>query len=154
MPTLGICLGAQLMALALGGSVTKGPVKEIGLYPLTFTEEGRRSCLGVFEGVSVLHWHGDAIGLPEGAVRLASTAAFPNQAFSFGSHALGVQFHPEAGGPGFERWLIGHAVELAEAEIDVPALRGAYREASASLAAKAERCLLDWLAEVAPDAVP
>jgi GMP synthase (glutamine-hydrolysing) len=74
LPTLGICLGSQLMAKALGSRVFKGPVKEIGWGTINLTEEGRSSCLKALQGddAVVLHWHGDTFDLPQGATRLAS----------------------------------------------------------------------------------
>lgn len=122
-PTLGICLGAQLMAQAAGGRVYPGHGKEIGWSPLTLSPAGQASCLSALEGVDVLHWHGDTFDLPPGAQRLASTQAYANQAFSLGPNGLGLQFHPEAQHRTFERWLIGHAAELAGAGLSVTALR-------------------------------
>jgi GMP synthase (glutamine-hydrolysing) len=74
-PTLGICLGAQLMARALGASVAPSGGKEIGFAPLLLTDEGQRSPLQALQGIPVLHWHGEAFELPAGARRLASTPA-------------------------------------------------------------------------------
>ena len=123
-PTLGICLGAQLIASALGGDVAPGPGKEIGFAPLALTSAGTTSPLRHLDGVSVLHWHGDVASLPAGAECLASTALCHNQAFSIGSNILGLQFHAEVDPTGgFERWLIGHACELAAAGIDPRHLR-------------------------------
>lgn len=147
-PTLGICLGAQLMARALGAQVYPGPMKEIGFEPLILTEAGRASCLRGFEGVPVLHWHGDTFDLPEGATLLASTPGCQQQAFTRGPNAIGFQFHPEAGAPGFERWLIGHTAELAAAAKSVPVLRADYERLSAKLAAPAQECLRRWLGQV------
>lgn len=144
-PTIGICLGAQLMARALGARVYPGPEKEIGFAPLDLTEAGRASCLGVFESEPVLHWHGDIFDLPEGATRLASTNVCPNQAFSYGANAIAFQFHPEAGGTGFERWLIGHTLELAHAGKDVPQLRAECEALAIGLQSRAEACLARWL---------
>ena len=94
-PTLGICLGAQLMAAALGAKVAPGPAKEIGYAPLSLTDEGRASPLAALDGVLALHWHGDAFDLPTSAKRLAFTDVCPNQAFSLGETALALQFHAE-----------------------------------------------------------
>lgn len=116
MPTLGICLGAQLIARVLGARVYPLRTKEIGWGPLTLTEAGRASPLHHLGGdVRVLHWHGDTFDLPNGASLLASTGACANQAFSFGPNVLGLQFHGEFDGTGMERWLIGHACEIANA---------------------------------------
>jgi GMP synthase (glutamine-hydrolysing) len=123
LPTLGICLGAQLMAKALGAAVAPGPHKEIGWAPIDLTEAGRASVLAPLATVPVLHWHGDNLDLPAGAVRLAATAACPNQAFAIGRHGLGLQFHVEAEPGKIERWLVGHCGELARAGIDPRALR-------------------------------
>ena len=84
LPTLGICLGAQLIAAALGAPVTPTGRKEIGYAPLQLTDAGRASVLAGLEGVAVLHWHGDEFAIPDGAQRLAQTPGFPNQAFSLG----------------------------------------------------------------------
>ena len=83
-PILGVCLGAQLMAAALGARVAPGPAKEIGYAPVELTDAGRASPLARLEGLPVLHWHGDTCALPPGAERLASTALCPVQAFRCG----------------------------------------------------------------------
>jgi len=125
LPTLGICLGAQLMAQALGARVFPGPVKEIGWGRVALTETGRASALAPLDDrdAHVLHWHGDTFDLPEGATRLVSNANYSNQAFAIGPKALGLQFHLEADPARIECWLVGHALELAKAAIDIPALR-------------------------------
>ncbi|MDQ2080341.1 glutamine amidotransferase [Xanthobacteraceae bacterium Astr-EGSB] len=122
-PTLGICLGAQLVAKALGAAVAPGPRKEIGWAPIELSAEGRASALAPLADTAVLHWHGDNLELPAGAVRLAATAACPNQAFAIGRHTLALQFHIEADPAKIERWLIGHCGELAAARIDPRVLR-------------------------------
>ncbi len=97
IPVLGVCFGAQLLAVALGGSVvTDGPL-EIGMGSATLTGAGRADpVLGaVGETATVLHWHRDAYTLPVGAVRLATGDQHVEQAFRFGAKAYGVQFHVE-----------------------------------------------------------
>jgi len=146
-PTLGICLGAQLMAHALGARVAPGSAKEIGWAPVDLTEAGRIGPLRHLEGIQVLHWHGDAFDLPLGAKCLASTAPCPNQAFALGRTALGFQFHPEADGQGFERWLVGHAAEIASVSgLSVTKLRADAQCVGAAAGAAGQRCIAEWLA--------
>lgn len=144
-PTLGVCLGAQLMAAALGARVYPGGRKEIGWSPLQLTPQGEASSLRHLQGVPVLHWHGDTFDLPAGSVHLARSDVYAHQAFAVGTHALGLQCHPEAQAQDFERWLIGHACELASAGLDVPALRQQARQFAPALAEAAAQMLRDWL---------
>lgn len=147
-PTLGICLGAQLIARALDAAVHPGPHKEIGFAPIALSTAGRTSCLAAFDDAPVLHWHGDTFDLPPGAELLASTAICPHQAFALGPTVLAVQFHPEAGGPGFERWLIGHTLELSQAGLDAAALRSENARLGPGLRQRAEACLQRWLLQL------
>lgn len=145
LPTLGICLGAQLMARALGAEMRPGPRSEIGFAPLTLTEAGARSPLAAFLDAPVLHWHVDVFGLPAGTTRLASTEACTNQAFSRGPNILGTQFHPEGAGDAFERWLIGHAAQLVAEGEDVASLRQHYAALAPQIRTNAENFLRRWL---------
>jgi GMP synthase-like glutamine amidotransferase len=96
---LGVCLGAQLIAKALGGTIFKNPQQEIGWFPIRLTEAGQKSFLLGFLPLemTVFHWHGETFTLPAHATLLASSEACPHQAFSFGRNeqVLGLQFHCE-----------------------------------------------------------
>jgi len=145
-PLMGICLGAQLIARAAGARVYPSGTKEIGLAPITLTDAGRSSCLAPFaEAPMALHWHGDTFDLPAGARLLARTAPCPNQAFALGSRVIGLQFHAEADLAAIESWLVGHAVELAGAGVDVAALRSEAARRSAELSAKGREVAEAWL---------
>jgi len=145
-PTLGVCLGAQLMAAALGARVAPGPGKEIGYAPVELLSSAEASPLAAIDGVSVLHWHGDAFDLPAGAERLAATPLCPNQAFRIGDWALALQFHVEADPQAIESWLIGHTVELGKAGIDPRTIHADARRWGAGVAAAGRRVLETWLA--------
>ncbi len=147
-PTLGICLGAQLMAAALGARVYPGGRKELGWGEVKLTEAGRASPLAHLAGRPVLHWHGDTFDLPVGATRLASSDVYENQAFAVDTHALALQFHVEADYRRIEQWLIGHTGELSAAGIDIPSLRARSREIGPGLDAAAPALLDDWLARL------
>ncbi|HEY6488469.1 MAG: glutamine amidotransferase [Terracidiphilus sp.] len=147
-PVCGICLGAQLMARALGARVYPGPAREIGFAPIALTDAGRSSCLNTFADHPVLHWHSDTFDLPAGAALLAFTSLCRQQAFSVGRNAIGFQFHPEAGAVGFERWLIGHTGELAAAGISVPTLRADHERLAPRLTQLSAECLGLWLAQL------
>jgi GMP synthase (glutamine-hydrolysing) len=151
-PVLGICLGAQLVARALGARVFPGDGKEIGWGPLDLTPAGRDSCLGRLAAeTAVLHWHGDTFDLPAGAQHLAATPRYRNQAFAWGWHGLALQFHLEATASGLERWYVGHAAEIAATPgIDVPGLRAAAARHAPPLLPQARAALEAWLDGLVP----
>lgn len=150
-PTLGVCLGAQIMARALGAKVYPGPAKEIGWAPLELTDKGRQSSLRFLDATEtpVLHWHGDTFDLPDGSALLASTALVKHQAFSWGEAALGVQFHPEVTASGLENWFIGHTVEIAATPgVDVVQLRADTQRFAEKLEQQGQRWFEAWLDSV------
>jgi len=146
---LGICLGAQMMAAALGARVAPGPVKEIGWAPLTLTPAGQASVLAPLAAIAVLHWHGDNCDLPTGCERLAATAACPVQAFRRAPWQLALQFHIEVEPARIERWLIGHTVELGKAGIDPRRLRADAKAHGEATAAAGRAVLSKWLDSLA-----
>jgi GMP synthase (glutamine-hydrolysing) len=105
VPFFGVCLGVQLLAAALGARVYPGPEPEVGLLPVVLTEAA--SADPVFAGLPrelvTLQWHGDTFDLPDGAVRLAASPAYENQAFRY-RNAYGVQFHLEVSGAMVDEW--------------------------------------------------
>ncbi len=129
-PMLGICLGAQLIAEALGGRVYKGERKEIGWYRIYLTGDGRRDPLfsSMPDVPIVFQWHGDTFELPEGAVRLAYSYIYPNQAFRVGDNIYGLQFHIEVTEAMVREWLSEYREELERDGIRVaPILKGTER---------------------------
>jgi GMP synthase (glutamine-hydrolysing) len=148
-PMLGICLGAQMMAAALGARVAPGPVKEIGWAPLTLTADGQKSVLAPLGATPVLHWHGDNCELPTGCTRLASTPHCPVQAFACTPSQLALQFHLETEPASFESWLVGHTVELGKAGIDPRQLRTQARTVGPATRELGQKVLAAWLDKAA-----
>ncbi|SFR68882.1 GMP synthase (glutamine-hydrolysing) [Agromyces sp. CF514] len=113
-PIFGVCLGAQLLASALGARVYRGERKEVGWLEVDPTEAGADSPVRHFAGVPTVQWHGDTFDLPVGVERLAGSAQYENQAFRRGDWLLAVQFHPEVTTEIHEDWLAAWGDELPE----------------------------------------
>ena len=104
IPVLGICLGSQLIAKTFGAKIYSGPKKEIGFYNDLKISSDSTFFSGFQNPFTVFHWHGDTFDLPQGALRLASSEHYPNQAFQYKS-AIGLQFHLEVNKEMVNLWL-------------------------------------------------
>lgn len=93
--TLGICLGAQLIANSMGGDVFQNSVKEIGWFPIQAAKSQSNGVFQFPEEIEVFHWHGETFSLPNGATQIAESKGCKNQAFQIGSNVIGLQFHLE-----------------------------------------------------------
>jgi len=130
---LGICLGAQLMAKALGARVYAGREKEIGWYNIDLADSGTDDKLmhvlsGGKTSFRVFHWHGETFDIPEGAERLAGSALFPNQAFRFGRNAYAFQFHMEVTREMIYDWLRNEPVDMETVRRDTEACYSDYAD--------------------------
>lgn len=145
-PTLAVCLGAQMVAAAMGARVYPGPTKEVGFAPVTLNAAGLASPLRHIADVPVLHWHGDTFDLPEGVELLATTEAYA-QAFRLGPNLLALQCHPEMGeDPRVEEWLEGADAYLAEAGTHREAIRADYANKGPTAVAAGRTLMREWLA--------
>ena len=148
-PTLGVCLGSQVIAAAMGAEVYPGPVKEVGFAPVTVNAAGLASPLRHIVDVPVLHWHGDTFDLPEGAELLASTPIYRRQAFRRGRNLLALQCHPEMGeDPRFEAWMEGAGDYLAEAGTTPAGLRDDYAAHGSRAVAAGRAMIAEWLTQL------
>jgi GMP synthase (glutamine-hydrolysing) len=151
MSVLGICLGAQLLAKALGGSVCRNPTREIGWCDVELTEEGTKDpVLSTFASRQrVFQWHEDGIQLPGGVSHLARSPASEVQAFRFGEHAYGFQFHLEVDSPLIDRWLTVPAnqpiLEAEKGNIDPELIREQTRESIDELQALSVQTFSRWV---------
>lgn len=143
-PTLGVCLGAQLLAAAAGADVRPGGTTELG-FGTVHVEPG--SPLDDFAGVPVFQWHGDTFDLPAGARPLATGDTYANQGFELGS-ALAVQFHPEVDGPMLEQWIASGVGELLALGLDPRQLRADGERYAEAQARAGERMVERWLDRV------
>jgi GMP synthase (glutamine-hydrolysing) len=147
-PTLGICLGAQLMAASLGAKVVRGHGPELGWQPILLTDRATHHPIAELTRGSgaVLHWHNDTFDLPTGAKLLASTPAYPNQAFAIGQRGLAIQFHAEVEPTMLEQWYIGFTGDIGRLGKDKLAeLRRDTKQQAPALKLRAEAFLSRWL---------
>jgi GMP synthase (glutamine-hydrolysing) len=153
VPYWGVCLGAQLLAASLGAPVFTGPLPEVGVLSVQLTDEGRRDpVFGVLPAeFAALQWHGDTYELPAGAVRLAGSARYEQQAFVIG-RAYALQFHIEVPVSLAEEWadVPAYANSLAALPTPMPAERllEQVAENAEEMTAWARRLFAAWLEHV------
>lgn len=145
-PTLGVCLGSQMMAAALGARVYAGSVKEVGFAPVLLNEAGAASPLRHLAGLPVLHWHGDTFDLPVGVEPLASSRLYANQAFRRGRTLLALQFHAEMGeDTRIGAWIEGGEAMIAEAGTTQARVRDDNARHGPAAVAAGQKMIAEWL---------
>ncbi|TGO06522.1 glutamine amidotransferase-related protein [Serinibacter arcticus] len=153
-PILGICLGAQMLAVALGARAWRGPVHEVGFLPLAVTEAGTAGPVRHVIGVPMMQWHHDTFDLPDGVDLLATSASYP-QAYAIGSWLLAVQFHPEVDEAIVDGWIERWQHEVTDVPGASAAELLAAKDTHLDAAQAASRALvgewLDGLARSGPD---
>ncbi|NQZ14151.1 MAG: gamma-glutamyl-gamma-aminobutyrate hydrolase family protein [Alphaproteobacteria bacterium] len=150
-PVLGICLGAQLLAKALGSDVFPGSNgKEIGWVDVRVNEDGMKTPVRHLDAgqTKMMQWHGDTFKLPEGAVRLASSDLYKNQAYSYGKNIMALQCHPEVQREIIELWLACGSEELEENNLTVQGIRADSKKNLLTLQHQTQAFFNEWLDEV------
>lgn len=148
IPVIGHCLGGQLMSKALGGSITRNPVKELGWGEVTVTDPAAQDWLGDLDRFEAFHWHGETFSIPPGATRILKSAWCENQAFVMGPH-LGMQCHVEMTEAMIRLWNKGWADEQATPgpSVQLPdEMVVRLEERIAAMRAAADRLYARWIA--------
>lgn len=147
-PLLGICLGAQMIAMALGANTYPGHQgKEIGWSKITVNDEGMKTPLRYLDGehTPMMHWHGDTFDLPDGAVLLASSDKYKKQAFSYNDHVFAMQCHAEVTANKLRLWYASNLKEIAEVGKTVEELKKEAEAYNQILSVQASLFLNEWL---------
>ena len=153
IPVIGHCLGGQLMSKALGGSITRNPVKELGWGEVTVTDPAAQDWLGDLDRFEAFHWHGETFSIPPGATRILKSAWCENQAFVMGPH-LGMQCHVEMTEAMIRLWNKGWAEEQATPgpSVQLPdEMVVRLEERIAAMRAAADRLYAHWIAGLAQE---
>jgi GMP synthase (glutamine-hydrolysing) len=159
MPYFGVCLGAQLLAASLGAAVRTGATPEVGVLPVTLTEAGQADPVLTVLGpeFDALQWHGDTFDVPDGALWLARSPAYPHQAMRFGDAAYGVQFHIEVTGQMFAEWgQVPAYAASAQAALGASGFDGlarAFTRNTEAMVESADRMFDSWLRRTASTVV-
>ncbi len=152
-PNFGICLGAQILAKALGSNVYKGGAgEEIGWLPLKITDEGKKTAMHHFDEAhtSMLHWHGDTFDLPKNATLLASSDKYENQVFSY-DKSIAFQCHPEITERQLKEWAVLFVGQVTgeNAALPIDQLRADSAKYAHILQEQSHKFLLEWIKSIA-----
>lgn len=149
-PTLGVCLGAQMIAAALGAPVYRGSACELGFHPVQVHAPAQDGMLRHLVDVPVLHWHRDTFALPRNVDLLASSHLYPHQAFTRGRNILALQFHAEMGlDPRFHSWVQKWPDDLAAAGQQPEALCEGHARLGPAAAGAGQKMIAEWLGQLA-----
>jgi GMP synthase (glutamine-hydrolysing) len=152
IPCLGICFGAQLLSLALGGEVTQNPQKEIGIYEVELTQTGKIDPVlkGFPARFPVFQWHSDTFSVPLHGELLAKGQACRNQMFRLGK-SVGIQFHLEIDSPEADRWCSEYAEELKSFGKSREDISAEFKPVEKQMAELAEKLISNFMSQIMED---
>lgn len=150
-PTIGICLGAQLIAAAMGAKVYKGEHgPEIGWFDMTLTAAGQSSPVNAFEATKIMQWHGDTFDFPAGATLLAGSQKYPHHIFTHGRNVIAFQGHIEVTADILADWYVDDAALFVKHSERLHALRQDTAQYVKGMTNATQTFMKEWLADVLP----